>query len=152
MIINIRNVRIGEDLLPADFSEISAQSRFTARFDCSYFAQRIKLALLTSVVTCDRQAEGVCVCVSSKIPDSCEVEMLAISSDHRRMMLGKKLLSHSLRNMRSMKQRTAFAWVNESNSEALAFFADFGFEPDGKRRPAHSGIGGEDIRLKIDIY
>lgn len=152
MIINIQNVRSSEDFSAVRFSEIAAQSRFTARFDNSYFVYCMKHALLTSIVTCDREVEGVCVCVSSKIPDSCEVEMIAISSGLRRIMLGKKLLSHSLRNMRSMKQRTAFAWVNENNSEAMAFFRDFGFEPDGRRRSARNRTDGEDIRLKIDIY
>ena len=66
--------------------------------------------------------------------------------------LGRKLLAHSLRNMRSLKIKTAYLWVNENDADSLNFFRDFGFEPDGKRRSSQNGKPGEEIRCKIDIY
>ena len=112
----------------------------------------MKQALLTAVVTCDKTVRGVCVCKSSMIPDSCVIDSICIEDDFRRKGLGRKLLAHSLRNMRSFKIKTAFLWVNEYDGDSLAFFRNFGFEPDGKRRSSQNGLPGEELRCKIDIY
>ena len=79
------------------------------------------------------------------IPDSCEIDSICIEDGFRRKGLGKKLLAHSLRNMRALRIRTAFIWVDDNNGGAIQFLTAFGFQPDGKRHGGRS-------RLKIDIY
>ena len=116
-----------------------------------YFHESMRYALLTAVVTCDRTIRGVCVCKTSLIPDACEVEVICIADGYRREGLGRKLLSHALRSMRTLKLKSAFIWVDERNTEAVGFFTRFGFLPDGKRRISHIDRKGEEIRFRIDI-
>lgn len=145
MIINIQNVLRTSQLSPELLAGIARSSEFTSQHDLYYYRDCMKHELLTAVVTCDKAVRGVCVCKRSLIPDSCEIDSLCIDADFRRKGLGRKLLAHSLRNMRSLHIKTAYLWVGEKNSIAMEFFTVFGFKPDGKRR------GGE-VRLKIDIY
>ncbi|MBP1580413.1 MAG: GNAT family N-acetyltransferase [Oscillospiraceae bacterium] len=145
MIINIQNVLQTSQLSPAVLAGVASTSGFTAQLDAYYYRDCMKQALLTAVVYCDKSVRGVCVCKRSMIPDSCEIDSICIEDGFRRKGLGKKLLAHSLRNMRSMRIRTAYIWVDDSNCDAAAFLAAFGFTPDGKR---HSGGS----RFKIDIY
>lgn len=152
MIINIQNVLRTSQLSPAVLAAIAHTGDNTAHLDVYYYRDCMKQALLTAVVTCDKTARGVCVCRSSMIPDSCAIDSICIEDGFRRMGLGRKLLAHSLRNMRSLKIRTAYLWVNENDADSLAFFRDFGFEPDGRRRSSQNGKPGEEMRCKIDIY
>lgn len=151
MIINIQNVLKASQFSPVELSGIASTGEYTRHFDSVYFTWCMKQALLISVVSCDKRNEGVCVCTRSMIPDSCEIGIICVTGDHRRIGLGRKLLSHSLRNMRSMRMKNAFLWVNENNAEAMRFFTEFGFQSDGKRRPARNGIPGEELRMKIEI-
>lgn len=152
MIINIQNVLRTSQLSPAVLAGIAHTGENTAHLDVYYYCDCMKQALLTSVVTCDKTPRGVCVCRSSMIPDSCVIDSICIEDCFRRKGLGRKLLAHSLRNMRSLKIKTAYLWVNENDADSLNFFRDFGFEPDGKRRSSQNGKPGEEIRCKIDIY
>lgn len=152
MIINIQNVLRTSQVSPAVLAGIASTAANTSHLDVYYYHSCMKQALLTAVVTCDKTARGVCVCRSSMIPDSCEIDSICIEDGFRRKGLGRKLLSHSLRNMRSLKIKTAYLWVNENDTESLAFFRTFGFEPDGKRRSSQNGMPGEELRCKIDIY
>lgn len=152
MIINIQNVLRTSQLSPAVLAAIAHTGDNTDHLDVYYYRDCMKQALLTAVVTCDKTARGVCVCRSSMIPDSCVIDSICIEEGFRRMGLGRKLLAHSLRNMRSLKIRTAYLWVNENDVDSLAFFRDFGFEPDGRRRSSQNGKPGEELRCKIDIY
>lgn len=152
MIINIQNVLRTSQLSPAVLAGIALTGKATAHLDAYYYCDCMKQALLTAVVTCDKTVRGVCVCKSSMIPDSCVIDSICIEDDFRRKGLGRKLLAHSLRNMRSLKIKTAFLWVNEYDGDSLAFFRNFGFEPDGKRRSSQNGLPGEELRCKIDIY
>lgn len=152
MIINIQNVLRTSQLSPAVLAEIAATGKNTAHLDAYYYRDCMKQALLTAVVTCDKTARGVCVCRKSMIPDSCVIDSICIEDGFRRKGLGRKLLAHSLRNMRSLKIKTAYLWVNENDDDSLAFFRDFGFQPDGKRRGSQNGQPGEELRFKIDIY
>ena len=145
MIINIQNVLRTSQLSPELLAGIARTGEYTSQLDQNYYRECIKQALLTAVVTCDKTVRGVCVCKRSMIPDSCEIDSICIEEGFRRAGLGKKLLAHSLRNMRSLRVRTAYLWVSDDNSDALEFFTSFGFRPDGKRR-------GDESRLKIDIY
>ena len=103
-----------------------------------------------SEITVDRETRGVCVCSNSMIPDSCEVEVLCIDEGFKRSGLGRKLLSHALRNMRTLRYKKAFLWVNSRNTEAVSFFIKFGFAADGKTRSAIDSVG-EEQRLWIEI-
>ena len=152
MIINIQNVLRTSQLSPAVLAGIASTGQNTAHLDVYYYRDCMKQALLTAVVTCDKMARGVCVCRSSMIPDSCVIDSICIEDGFRRKGLGRKLLAHSLRNMRSLRIKTAYLWINENDGDSLAFFRDFGFEPDGKRRCSHSSLPGEELRCKIDIY
>ena len=145
MIINIQNVLRTSQLSPEILAGVAAMSGYTEQLDVNYYRDCIKQALLTAVVYCDKTVRGVCVCRRSMIPDSCEIESICNEDGFRQKGLGKKLLAHSLRNMRSLHIKTAYLWVNDSNSEAVEFFTAFGFRPDGKR---HNGGS----RFKIDIY
>ena len=145
MIINIQNVLQTSQLSPAVLAGVASTSGFTAQLDAYYYRDCMKQALLTAVVYCDKSVRGVCVCKRSMIPDSCEIDSICIEEGFRRKGLGKKLLAHSLRNMRSQHIKTAYVWVNDGDAEAVEFFTAFGFKPDGKR---HSGGS----RFKIDIY
>ena len=126
MIINIQNVLRTSQLSTEILAGIARTGDYT-------------------VVYCDKTVRGVCVCKLSMIPDSCEIDSICIEEGFRRKGLGKKLLAHSLRNMRSQHIKTAYVWVNDAYAEAVEFFTAFGFKPDGKR---HNGGS----RFKIDIY
>ena len=145
MIINIQNVLRTSQLSPEILANIARSSEFTAQHDIYYYRDCMKQDLLTAIVTCDKTVRGVCICKRSMIPDSCEIDSICIDADIQRKGLGKKLLAHSLRNMRSLHIRTAYLWVSDNNGAAMEFFTAFGFKPDGRRR------NGE-ARLKIDIY
>ena len=121
--------------------------------DCTahYFQECMRYALLTAVVTCDRTIRGVCVCKTSLIPDACEVEVICIEQGYRQSGLGRKLLSHALRAMRTLKLKSAFIWVDRRNADAISFFTRFGFRPDGKSRVSQTDRKGEEIRFRIDI-
>lgn len=153
MIINITNVtastlKDGGCRLMAD---ISAQDRHTARFSAEYYRDAAESAFLYDIA-CDKVIKGVCVCRNMLIPDSCEVESLCIDAQYRRIGLARKLLSHALRDMRSMKYKSAFVWVNEANESALGFFRRFGFADDGRRRKSRiNGDRADELRLRIDI-
>lgn len=145
MIINIQNVLRTSQLSPEVLAGVAATSGYTAQLDVYYYRDCMKQALLTAVVWCDKTVRGVCVCKRSMIPDSCEIDSICIEDGFRRKGLGKKLLAHSLRNMRALRIRTAFIWVDDNNGGAIQFLTAFGFQPDGKRHGGRS-------RLKIDIY
>lgn len=152
MVINIENVTASAKFSGYDYSvcsKIAGESKFTSRLDCNYFRQSAKERFM-SEITVDRETRGVCVCSNSMIPDSCEVEILCIDEGFKRSGLGRKLLSHALRNMRTLRYKKAFLWVNSRNTEAVSFFIKFGFAADGKTRSAIDS-GGEEQRLWIEI-
>ena len=151
MIINIQNVPRTTHLTFSSLASDSCRWDYISLLDFYDYLHCMEQSLCTAAVTVDKAVKGVCVCSPSLIPDSCEISLLCIEQEHRRTGLGRKLLSHALRNMRSLRIRTAFLWVNENNSAAVSFFTGFGFIPDGRRRPSHNGFSGEELRLKIDI-
>lgn len=121
-------------------------------FTEEYLEGCIDSALLTAVITWDGTVRGVCVCCASPIPDGCEITALYIAEGFKGRGLGRKLLSHALREMRAQRYRKAFLWIDEGNVPAVGFFKKFGFEPDGKRRQsAPEAEGSCEQRLRIDI-
>ena len=151
MIINITNATRTSQFSPADMAVVALSGEFTAERDMTYFSDSIKNALTTAVVTCDKELRGVCVCRDSLIPDSCEVEIICIAEGFRHIGLGRKLLSHALRNMRTLNIKTAFIWVDERNESAISFLTRFGFKPDGKQRVSQTDRKSEEYRFRIDI-
>lgn len=151
MIINISNVARTSQVSPADMEKTAADCEFIPKRSAHYFQECMRYALLTAVVTCDRTIRGVCVCKTSLIPDACEIETISVSDNYRRIGLGKKLLSHCLRNMRTLKIKSAFVWIDERNTQTVNFFTKFGFRPDGKSRVSQSDRKAEEFRYRIDI-
>lgn len=151
MIINISNASRTSQFSPADMEKTAADCGFIPNRTAQYFSECMRYALLTAVVTCDRTIRGVCVCKTSLIPDSCEIETISISDSFRRIGLGKKLLSHALRNMRTLKMKSAFVWIDERNDQAVSFFTRFGFRQDGKSRVSQTDRKAEELRFRIDI-
>ncbi len=143
MIIDIKPAKSSQ--IP-EITEAAASGGFTREF----FEDAIENSLLTEVIICDRMIKGVCVCRSSKIPDSCEVTVLYISENFRRIGFGRKLLSYSLRKMRTMRFKTVYVWIGEQNKGAVSFFKKIGFIPDGKERD--SSKNGRELRFRIDTY
>ena len=151
MVINIQNVLRTTHLSYTALASTTCRWEYISLLDINDVLHCMEQSLCTAAVLVDREVKGVCVCSPSLIPDSCEIYLLCIEQEHRGIGLGRKLLSHALRDMRSLKIRKAFLWVNENNSAAVSFFTGFGFLPDGKRRASQNGISGEELRFKIDI-
>lgn len=149
MILNIKAaVRSQIPEITAVFSSYSDEAVPTEFYDGKYLESCIRESLLTAVITCDKTVRGVCVCRPSQIPDGCEIAALYITEGFQRKGFGRKLLSHTLREMRAKHYKTAFLWIDENSADAIRFFRKFGFSPDGKRRRT-----GElyEQRLRIDI-
>lgn len=120
--------------------------------DKAFFADSLCTSEFTSVVVCDKVVQGVCVCTDSQVPDGCEVAAIYIADGFQRMGLGRKLLSYSLREMRSKRYKSAFLWISEKSVDAIAFFKKFGFESDGKKRKNIDENGYyNELRYRIDI-
>ncbi len=108
--------------------------------------------LVTAVVTCDKTVRGVCVCEDSQIPDGCEITALFIADGFQGNGLGRKLLSHALREIRAKERRAAYLWVDENNTRAIVFFKKFGFFSNGKiRSNLNSAADSRELRFQIDI-
>lgn len=154
MILNIKTaVRSHIPEMVAVIESYTDESlRKTELYDKYYFGSSLLKSLLTAVITCDKTVRGVVICCESKIPDSCEIDVLYISDGFQRRGFGKKLLSHALREMRAKRYKTAFLWINENNEAAINFFTKFGFECDGKRR-RDTEINNDTFekRFRIDI-
>lgn len=118
----------------------------------NYAENCIDSSLLTATVTCDKTVRGVCVCESSPVPDGCEITALYIEDGYQGKGLGRKLLSHCLREMRALRMKTVFLWVDERSTRAADFFKAIGFRHDGKRRRM-LGIDEDysELRYRIDI-
>lgn len=152
MVISIDNVTASAKFSGYDYSicsEIAAESGYISWCSTEYFRSSAKERFM-SEVTVDKVTRGVCVCSDSMIPDSCEIEVLCIKSGFKRSGLARKLLSHALRNMRALRYKRAFVWVNSRNTEAVSFFEKFGFAADGKTRSGRYSAG-EEQRLWINI-
>ena len=112
----------------------------------------VNRSLVTAVVTCDKTVRGVCVCEDSQIPDGCEITALFIADGFQGNGLGRKLLSHALREIRAKNCRAAYLWVDEKNTRAIGFLKKFGFFSNGKiRSNLNSAADSRELRFQIDI-
>ncbi len=139
------------DIKPARSSQIPEimETAASGIFTKDFLQDAMENALLTEVIICDKIVKGVCICRASRIPDSCEVAAIYISEKFRRIGFGRKLLSYSLREMRAMRFKNVYVWIDEQNNSAVSFFKKIGFNPDGKRRD--SSKNGREMRFRIDI-
>lgn len=149
MILNIKNAARSQ--IP-EITDIFDAYSLENIYNNEYFDECIAHSLLTAVIVCDKTVRGVCICNTSQIPDSCEIELLYISKDYKNKGFGRKLLSYALREMRAKRYKKAFLWVNEANKEAIDFFCKFGFLTDNKqRRDKLSNVESYQRRYRIDI-
>lgn len=154
MILNIRTAvrtQITEiaEVFASCFSE---DKEISDSYDRSYIENCLKNSLLTATITCDKTVRGVCVCESLPIPDSCEITAIYITDGFRGIGLGRKLLLHSLREMRAKRCRSAFVWLDKKNVRAERFFKRIGFLHDGRERRIYRKNGEiTELRYQIDI-
>jgi GNAT superfamily N-acetyltransferase len=78
-----------------------------------------------------------------------EVASLYVLPDRRHRGLGSALLTAALDELRSHAPH-ATLWVFKANHAARAFFARFGFAPDGTER-VDAGTGLDEIRLRAKL-
>jgi len=78
-----------------------------------------------------------------------EVASLYVLPERRRGGLGGALLTAGLDELRSHSVH-ATLWVFTANHPARAFYAKFGFTPDGAAR-VDEGTGLEEIRLRAEL-
>ena len=65
--------------------------------------------------------------------DEAYLTNIAVSPDHRRLGIGKKLLSRILETCREMDVTSVTLEVRVSNEVAISLYRSFGFRPVGKR-------------------
>ncbi len=102
----------------------------------SYFEKLFESGEYAYVILCDGKVEGVCTVVDGIDKDvfgSCTVNQLYISPEYQRIGFGRKLLSHTLREMRREGFKRATLYVLDGNDNAVRFYKKFGFEADGKK-------------------
>ena len=154
MILNIKSaVRSqAEEIQDVLLSCMEPDSEKMKSYGENYAKDCIHNSLFTATITCDKTVRGVCVCESSPVPDGCEITALYISDGFRGIGLGRKLLSHCLREMRAKSMKTAFLWLDERSTRAEGFFKKIGFLPDGKRRRMlGESEDYNELRYRIDI-
>ena len=78
-----------------------------------------------------------------------EVATLYVLPERRHGGLGTALLTAGLDELRSHSVH-ATLWVFNANHAARAFYAQFGFAPDGAER-VDEGTGLDEIRLRVEL-
>lgn len=96
------------------------------------FRRRIESGTVFAL-SVDGEICGVCSAEKSAVPDVCEIVQLYILPQNQGHGLGRKLLSHTLREMRRLGYKEARLWVMDRNEAAKGFYRKIGFEPSGKR-------------------
>jgi GNAT superfamily N-acetyltransferase len=79
----------------------------------------------------------------------CEVAALYVTPERWRKRIGRALMNAALEKATADGFEQVTLWVFEANKGALAFYAGFGFAPDGadRRKPGQSG----EIRLRLAL-
>jgi ribosomal-protein-alanine N-acetyltransferase len=84
------------------------------------------------------------------IVDEAHVATLATHPDYRRQGIGKRLLSHALRNIMQDGARSSFLEVRESNLAAQEMYRQFGYEITGRRRRYYRDNDEDAILMNLD--
>jgi ribosomal protein S18 acetylase RimI-like enzyme len=105
----------------------------------------------TTVAEVDGAVAGFCtVATPSRDEDAppctAEIPALYVDPDRRRRGIGATLLGAALRGLEQGGWERVTLWVFSGNDAARAFYARFGFEPDGTSRPIE-GMGAAADRL-----
>jgi [ribosomal protein S18]-alanine N-acetyltransferase len=66
--------------------------------------------------------------------DEIHIATIATHPDYRRQGIGRKLLSHILRQALEEGAESSFLEVRESNLAAQEMYRQFGYEPAGRRK------------------
>jgi ribosomal protein S18 acetylase RimI-like enzyme len=79
-----------------------------------------------------------------------EVASLYVLPERRRGGIGSALLAAGLDELRARGAEAATLWVFKDNLAGRAFYARFGFAPDGAEG-IDEGTGVEEIRLRVEL-
>jgi ribosomal-protein-alanine N-acetyltransferase len=82
--------------------------------------------------------------------DEAHVATLATHPDFRRQGVGKRLLSHALREAMQEGARSSFLEVRESNLAAQEMYRKFGYAVTGRRRRYYKDNGEDAILMNLD--
>jgi len=93
----------------------------------------------TLVATRDERVVGFV-----SLRDEGEIPALYVHPDAWRTGVGRALMDAALAELRG---RDVFLWVLEENERGRAFYASYGFEPDGGRET--NELGPEEIRVRL---
>jgi GNAT superfamily N-acetyltransferase len=93
----------------------------------------------------DREIAGYC---RVRVPD--EVVALYVLPERRGGGLGSVLLRAALDELRAFGGTEATLWVFKANHAARAFYARFGFAPDGLEA-VDEGTGVDEIQLRVAL-
>lgn len=83
------------------------------------------------VLECDKTVRAVCTavrCASGRYRGCASIVQLYVAPEDRHRGYGRKLLSHTLRNLREKGYKNAVLDCLEKNSAARRFYEKFGFE------------------------
>lgn len=80
-------------------------------------------------------------------PDVAEIGAIYVDPGHWRTGVGAALMEAALAHLNNRDWREVTLWVLEDNDAAIAFYARFGFAPDGAQN-FYEGSGTTGIRLR----
>ncbi len=88
------------------------------------------------LINCDDEVVGICSTEQSRESDLvhgyCSILQLYVLPEFQNKGLGKKLLSHTLREMRRKGYKNALLWTQAQNAAARRFYERIGFVSDTK--------------------
>jgi [ribosomal protein S18]-alanine N-acetyltransferase len=84
------------------------------------------------------------------IVDEAHIATIATHPDYRRQGIGKRLLSHALRQMILDGARSSFLEVRESNLAAQEMYRKFGYEVAGRRRRYYRDNDEDAILMNLE--
>jgi ribosomal-protein-alanine N-acetyltransferase len=92
------------------------------------------LLAYTSFVAVDSEGQIAGYLFSVGVDDAGEILNVAVSAEHRRRGLGRRLVEHALEVLQGGGVIRIFLEVRESNAAARALYGALGFELIGRRR------------------
>ena len=137
-----------ELISPIDMERFTDDNRRTELFKAHYSPDWDCFAVFA-----DGVVRGVCSAEKYEEKgffDTAIIHQLYIHPDFQHMRLGRKLLSHTLRNLRGKGFRQAVLFVMEGNLPAIKFYEKFGFRADGFREK-NQGMITESYGLRYRI-
>ncbi len=124
---------------PADLDQvmaISSQSYTAAHWRPTDYQQIFSSSRILLVAEDANQIIGFLI--AHNIAGDCELENIAVSSDHRQRGIGQQLVSALFCAIRSNATKSIFLEVRESNSAARKLYERCGFHQYGSRKSYYS--------------